>query len=148
MPKTEHIVSRIMHSDPESFSKLFGKLTHKDFKKIYNKCFRRLKAKGLSKERIKAYIVDEIRTELFKLLPKVVQKITTDEEKTDKDTRCVEYPIELRGFDIWGNNEPEVDPFKQLEDNYNIAVERRFAEVFCPSCHCERSVCRCHEEVY
>ena len=68
MVKKLHIVARIIRSNLEEFRELVGKLDDKDYKKIYNRCYRRLNARGIGKEKIKALINDEIIKEWVKIL--------------------------------------------------------------------------------
>lgn len=92
-------------------------------------------------------MVAEIRQELFKLQPqfkpKEPQKIQEDE--TDFFDRK---SIKIRGFDVWGEGEEPRDPIQELETDYNETVAKGFRDAFCPLCHCERSVCKCHKEGY
>lgn len=145
MPKQPHIVYRVILSD-ESFKELIGKLSEEDYKRIYNRCYKRLRDLCVPKNKIKAHMVDEIRRELFKLL-EFKSKIETDAERKEKEDfgKAENYQVHMRGFDIWGDTEQnKVDALAELERGYNDIVKRGFAKAFCP--RCQSNPCVCHED--
>ena len=104
----------------------------------------RLKKKGLPKEQIKAYLIDEIRSELFKLLPKKEIEIVTAAEKREKEElrTSKECPVRMRGCRLWGDEEPQIDRIVQLEESYKMACKEAFKNVFCNRCGCNPCICR------
>ena len=139
-----NVVQRIIRSD-EAFKELWGKLNPDDYKRIYDRCYKRLYDRKLSKERIQSFLVDEIRSELFKMLPKPETEIITDAEKEEREEfeKVKEYPVRMRGFDIWGDSEDRKDKaLKDLEDTFNTHVNEYMRTNICPIC--KSSVCRCN----
>lgn len=132
----------------ESFKELLNQLTKKDYVSIYNRCYSRLKNRGVKKEAIKGFINDEIRSELFKLLPKVETETVTDSQIKEREES--QQPIQkdfvhMHGVRLWGDEPTTDDNIESLKNSYNDSVKNAFKENFCPICHCEKSVCRCHE---
>jgi hypothetical protein len=148
--KRKPLVLEIILGNMENFGKLLGTLTDADYKKIYNRCYKRLHDRKIPKHQIKNFIKAEIESELFSLLPKFEPKTVTDVEKQENgelEKPSKQFPIKLRGFKMWGNNEKEVqDELGELEKNYNLTVEKAFAEVFCSRCKSNPCICRYEEE--
>lgn len=146
LPKKAHIVKRVMMSD-EDFKDLLGKLEKPDYVKIYNRCYTRLRKRGVKTNQIKSFMVDEIRSELFKLLPKKEIKITTDaeiQERKESQQPIRKKYVKMHGVRLWSDEPSTDDKIEDLNKLYNEAVENSFNENFCALCHCEKSVCRCH----
>lgn len=142
MPRARkgNIVQRIIRSD-EAFKEFWGELTKSDYKKIYNRCFVRLQRRGLSKERIQSFLVDEIRSELFKLLPKPETEIITDAQIEERELEAPEYKIKMHGVDVWQHHVTNSDPLKELEDTFNEHVSGYMSQI-CPRCRSFPCVCR------
>lgn len=145
MQKNKHIVHKIIDSDRECFGVLVGKLTIEDYKRIYNRCYTRLKKKGLTKDQIRNGIKEQIRGELFKLIPQVDLEAVTDRQRREYEVQREQdrKEVRMRGFRIWDNEETEGDKIQELEESYQKAIDSAFAETFCPFCHCEKAYCRC-----
>lgn len=140
------VVQRIILSDLETFGELRGKLSDAQQKRIYDRAYKRLYDRKLTKEQIQSGLPEEIRAQLFKLLPKHEGEIVTDAEKEEREIfekKTKDYPFRMRGFDIWGDTEQKkVDALAELESGYNDTVKRGFSEAFCPRCKSNPCVCR------
>jgi len=142
MPKKKKIslVLEVCLSDRESFKIIPDK---KQQKNIYDKIRNRLVRKGLEGELLKNEMVAEIRQELFRLQPQFKPKESGIKEENQDETDFFDRKsIRIRGFDVWGENSPEIDPIDQLERNYNRSVQEGFRDVFCPRCKSNPCVCR------
>lgn len=148
--RKSHIVGRIIRSNQDSFKELIGKLDQEDYKKIYNRCYKRLRDRCLTKEQIKGCISDEIESELFKLL-EYNNKIESDAQKQENEEfskSTKEYPFpKMHGVDLWGGSgDRKKDALAELENGYNKTVENGFKEAFCPYCMSNPCLCRYRNE--
>ena len=139
--KKRHIVAKIIFSD-EAFKELHTKLSEADYKKIYDRCFKRLYDRKISKERMQTFIKDEIRSELFKLLPKHEEKIITDAEIQERDSESEIFPVKMHGVRLWEDGEPEKDGVQKIVDIFNDHVGKAMNESICPNCHSSPCMCR------
>ncbi|MCW4015475.1 MAG: hypothetical protein NWF06_03815 [Candidatus Bathyarchaeota archaeon] len=143
--KKGRLVQKIILSDLESFGELRGKLSNADQKRVYNRAYKRLYDQKLTKEQIQSGLVESVRSELFKMLPKPETKIVTDAEKEEREEfeKIKDYPVRMRGFDIWGDSEDRKDKaLKDLEGTFNTHVNEYMRMNICPIC--KSSVCRCN----
>ena len=143
MKKKRHIVAKIIQSNLESFKFLIGKLTEKDYKRIYDKSLKRLIDRGVPKERRKAFLNEEIEKCLFELIPKVDTETVTDVQKNQLDEKPIENYIKMKGFRMWENPEQqEVDYVKEAVDEFNANTSRYQNETHCKRCFSSSCTCR------
>ena len=138
-----NIVHKIIQGNLESFHFLVGKLSESDCKKIYNRCYRRLQAKGCTPERIQSFINQEIEVELFKLMPKTSNEILTDKEIESRDEQPEPDLIKMHGVKLWNDEtNHETNPVKELTDLFNSNTDRYQSETHCHRCGCSPCMCR------
>lgn len=142
MKKKRHIVAKIIFSD-ESFKELQGKLSESDYKKVYDRCFKRFYDRKISKEKIQTFIKDEIRSELFKLIPKVDAEMVTDIQKNELDEEPIKDYIKMKGFDRWQSHpESKIDRIQEITDLFNANTNKYQNETHCKRCFSSPCTCR------
>ena len=142
MKKKSHIVAKIIHSNLESFKFLVGKLTDKDYKRIYDRSLKRLIDRGVPKERRKAFLNTEIESCLFELIPKVDTKTVSDVQKAELDEKPIEHYIKMKGFRMWNNpDHQESNPVKELTDLFNSNTNH-YMKSHCKRCFSVPCCCR------